>query len=101
MTTRDIVKNYIYKMNKGEDISLEDYVREVFSGQDKVQLREYCKEQEIYYKKGSSREMLLQRIYGMCKTGLSYKILQTNDIIGESIKGYYKKIYIRDYFREV
>lgn len=93
MTNRDIVKNYIYKMSKGEDISLEDYVREVFSGQDKVQLREYCKEQEIYYKKGSSRKMLLQRIYGMCKTGLSYKILQTSDIRDESIQDYYKRIH--------
>lgn len=93
MTNRDIVKNYIYKMSKGEDISLEDYVREVFSGQDKVQLREYCKEQEIYYKKGSSKEMLLQRVYGMCKTGLSYKVLQTSDITGESIQDFYIRIY--------
>ena len=101
MTTREIVKSYIYKVSKGEDISLEDYVRGVFKGQDKVRLRKYCKEQEIYYKKGFTREMLLQRIYGMCKVGLSYKILQTSDIIGEPIQDYYKRIYIRDYFREV
>ena len=92
MTNRDIVKIYICKMSKGEDISLEDYVREVLKGQDKVQLREYCNEQGIYYKKGSTREMMLQRIYGMCKTALSYKILQTTDIIGESIQDYYKRI---------
>lgn len=101
MTNRDIVKNYIYKMSKGEDISLEDYVREVFRGKDKIELRRYCKQQEIYYKKGSTREMLLQRIYGMCKVGLSYKILRTSDIVGESIQDYYKRIYKRDYFREV
>ncbi|SCJ50271.1 Uncharacterised protein [uncultured Clostridium sp.] len=93
MTNRDIVKNYIYKMSKGEVISLEDYVREVFKGKDKVALREYCREQQIYYKKGSSRKMLLQRIYGMCKTGLSYKILQTSDIRDESIQDYYRRIY--------
>ena len=101
MTTRDIAKDYIYKMSKGEDISLEDYVREVFKGQDKIQLRRYCKEQEIYYKKGSTREMLIQRIYGMCNVGLTYKILRTSDIVGEPIKDYYKRIYIRDYFSEV
>lgn len=101
MTTREIVKSYICKMSKGEVIGLEDYVREVFRGQDKVKLRRYCKEQGIYYKKGSTREQLLQRIYGMCKTGLSCKILQTSDIIGEPIKDYYKRIYIRDYFGEV
>lgn len=100
MTTRDIVKSYICKMSKGEVISLEDYVREVFKGKDKVELREYCNEQEIYYKKGSTREELLQRIYGMCKTGLSYKILQTSDSRDESIQDYYRRIYIRDY-REV
>lgn len=93
MTTRDIIRNYILKMTKGEVIGLEDYVREVFRGQDKVKLRKYCKEQEIYYKKGSTREMMLQRIYGMCKTALSYKILQTNDITCESIQDYYIKIY--------
>lgn len=101
MTTREIVFNYIYKMSKGDVIGLEEYVRELFKGQDKVKLRKYCKEQEIYYKKGSTREQLLQRIYGMCKVGLSYRILQTSDIVGEPIKDYYKRIYIRDYFREV
>lgn len=101
MTTREIVKSYIYKMSKGDVIGLEDYVREVFRGQDKVKLRKYCKEQEIHYKKGSTREMILQRIYGMCNIGLSYKILQTSDIIDESIQDYYRRIYIRDYFREV
>lgn len=93
MTTRDIIRNYILKMTKGEFIGLEDYVREVFRGQDKVKLRKCCKEQGIYYKKGSTREQLLQRIYGMCKTGLSYKILQTSDITGESIQDYYIRIY--------
>lgn len=93
MTTREIVKSYIYKMSKGDFISLEDYVRKVFTGYNKVDLRSYCKEQEIYYKKGSSKEMLLQRVYGMCKTALSYKILQTSDIVGESIQDYYKRIY--------
>ena len=92
MTTRDIIRNYILNMTKGEVIGLEGYVREVFSGQDRVQLRKYCKEQGIYYKKGSTREMILQRIYGMCKTALSYKVLQTSDITGESIKDYYKRI---------
>lgn len=101
MTNRDIVKNYIYKMSKGEDISLEDYVREVFRGKDKIELRRYCKQQEIYYKKGSNREMMLQIIYGMCKTVLSNKMLRTSDIVGENIHDYYKRIYIRDYFREV
>ena len=101
MTTRDIIRNYILKMTKGEVIGLEDYVREVFRGQDKVKLRKYCKQQEIYYKKGSNREMMLQRVYGMCKTVLSYKMLRTSDIVGENIQDYYKRIYIRDYFREV
>ena len=49
----------------------------------------------------TTREMILQRIYGMCNIGLSYKILQTSDIIDESIQDYYRRIYIRDYFREV
>lgn len=93
MTSREIVGNYIYKMSKGEIIALEDYVRTIFKGQDKVKLRKYCKEQGIYYKKDSTREMLMQCIYGMCKTALSYKILQTSDITGESIQDYYIRIY--------
>ena len=93
MTTRDIVKNYIILNANGAEAGLEDYVRKVFTGYSKVDLRSYCKEQEIYYRKGSNREMMLQRIYGMCKTALSYKILQTNDITGESIKDYYIRIY--------
>ena len=101
MTTREIVKSYIYKMSKGEVIGLEDYVRKLFKGQDKVKLRKYCKDQGIYYKKASTREILIQKIYGMCNTGLSYKILRTTDITGEPIQDYYKRIYIRDYFGEV
>ena len=97
MTTREIVRNYIYNMSKGEIIALEDYVRTIFKGQDKVKLRKYCKEQEIYYKKGSTREMLMQCIYGMCKTALSYKIFQTTDVIGESVRAYYTRIYEREY----
>ena len=101
MTTREIVRNYIYEMCTGKSMTLEDYVKEVFRGQDKVKLRKYCKDQGIYYKKASTREILIQKIYGMCNTGLSYKILRTSDIIGEPIKDYYKRIYIRDYFGEV
>ncbi len=101
MTTREIVRNYIYEMCTGKSMTLEDYVREVFRGQDKVKLRKYCKDQGIYYKKASTREILIQKIYGMCNTGLSYKILRTTDITGEPIQDYYKKIYIRDYFGEV
>lgn len=93
MTTRDIVKNYIILIANGSEIKLDDYVRKVFTGYNKVDLRSYCKEQEIYYSKSSTREMMLQRIYGMCKTALSYKILQTSDITGESIQDYYIKIY--------
>lgn len=92
MTTRDLVKNYIILIANGSEIGLEDYVRKVLVGYNKVDLRSYCKEHEIYYRKGSNREMMLQKIYGMCKTALSYKILQTNDITGESIKDYYKRI---------
>lgn len=101
MTTREIVRNYIYEMCTGKSMTLEDYVKEVFRGQDKVKLRKYCKDQGIYYKKASTREILIQKIYGMCNTGLSYKILRTTDITGEPIQDYYKRIYIRDYFGEV
>ncbi len=101
MTTREIVRNYIYEMCTGKSMTLEDYVKEVFRGQDKVKLRKYCKDQGIYYKKASTREILIQKIYGMCNTGLSYKILRTTDITGEAIQDYYKRIYIRDYFGEV
>lgn len=101
MTTREIVRNYIYEMCTGKSMTLEDYVKEVFRGQDKVKLRKYCKDQGIYYKKASTREILIQKIYGMCNTRLSYKILRTTDITGEPIQDYYKRIYIRDYFGEV
>lgn len=97
MNTREIVKDYICKMVNGDDITLEQHVRNTFSGQDKVQLRKYCKNQEIYYKKASAREMLLQKIYGACKTSLSYKILLTSDAKNETIQSYYKKIYEREY----
>lgn len=101
ITTSEILKNYIEEVIKGNDIGLENYVREIFKGQDKTELRRYCKEQEIYYKKASTRERVLQKIYGSCNTGLSYKLLMTSDVTGESEVDYYKRIYARDYISGV
>lgn len=93
------VKELITKYANGEFIKAEDYVREVLKGKDKVELRKMCKENEIYYKKGSTREMLVQRLYGMVNTVLGYKILRTNDIREESLQDYYKRIYYREYLK--
>ena len=95
------VKELITKYSKGEFIKAEDYVREVLKGKDKVELREMCKENEIYYKKGSNREELIQRLYGMVNTVLGYKVLRTSDIRNESLQSFYKRIYNREYYREV
>lgn len=95
------VKELITKYAKGEFIKAEDYVREVLKGKDKVELREMCKENEIYYKKGSNREELVQRLYGMVNTVLGYKVLRTSDIRNESPQDFYRRIYYREYFREV
>lgn len=73
MTIRMLVNSYL---DQNENLRLEDYVRKTFEGCDKAELRRYCKEHEIFYKKSSTREMMLQRIYGMCKTVLSYKLLK-------------------------
>lgn len=91
------VKELITKYAKGEFIKAEDYVREVLKGKDKVELREMCKENEIYYKKGSNREELVQRLYGMINTVLGYKVLRTCDVRNESLQNFYKRIYNREY----
>lgn len=91
------VKELITKYSKGEFIKAEDYVREVLKGKDKVELREMCKENEIYYKKGSNREELIQRLYGMVNTVLGYKVLRTSDVKNESLQSFYKRIYNREY----
>lgn len=91
------VKELITKYSKGEFIKAEDYVREVLKGKDKTELRKMCKENEIYYKKGSTREELVQRLYGMVNTVLGYKILRTSDVREESLQDYYKRIYNREY----
>ena len=97
MTAREIIKKYMYQKINGSKFSLEEYVREIFKGQNKLQLKQYCDEQVIYYKSGSSREMLIQKIYGSCNTILSYIILMTSDIKGESQGDYYKRIYAREF----
>ena len=91
------VKELIAKYVEGEFIKAEDYVREVLKGKDKVELREMCKENEIYYKKGSNREELVQRLYGMVNTVLGYKVLRTSDVKNESLQSFYKRIYNREY----
>lgn len=91
------VKELIDKYSKGEFIKAEDYVRGVLKGKDKVELREMCKENEIYYKKGSNREELIQRLYGMVNTVLGYKVLRTSDVKNESLQSFYKRIYNREY----
>lgn len=91
------VKELIAKYAEGEFIKAEDYVREVLKGKDKVELREMCKENEVYYKKGSNREELVQRLYGMVNTVLGYKVLRTSDIRNESLQNFYKRIYNREY----
>lgn len=93
------VKELITKYSKGEFIKTEDYVREVLRGKDKVELRRMCKENEIYYKKGSSREELVQRLYGMVNTVLGYKILRTCDVRNETLQDFYKRIYNREYYK--
>lgn len=93
------VKELINKYSKGEFIKAEDYVREMLKGKDKVELRKMCKENEIYYKKGSTREMLFQRLYGMVNTVLGFKILKTSDVRNESLQDYYKRIYNREYLK--
>ena len=96
---QQIVKELITKYAKGEFIKAEDYVREVLKGKDKVELREMCKENEIYYKKGSNREMLVQRLYGMVNTVLGFKVLKTSDVRNETLQDYYKRIYNREYLK--
>lgn len=91
------VKELITKYSEGEFIKAEDYVREVLKGKDKVELRKMCEENEIYYKKGSNREELVQRLYGMVNTVLGYKVLITSDIRNESLQNFYKRIYNREY----
>ena len=93
---RDLVKNLISKYSKGEFIGAEDYVREVLKGKDKVELRKMCKENEIYYKKGSNREELLQKLYGAVKTVLSYKILSEISYKDEHLKDFYTRIYLKN-----
>ena len=93
------VKELITKYAKGEFIKAEDYVREVLKGKDKVELRKMCKENEIYYKKGSTREELVQRLYGMVNTVLGYKVLRTCDVKDESLQSFYKRIYNREYIK--
>lgn len=95
------VKELISKYAEGEFIKAEDYVREVLKGKDKSELRNMCKENEIYYKKGSNREELVQRLYGMVNTVLGYKVLRTSDVRNKSLQDFYKKIYHREYCKEV
>lgn len=91
------VKELISKYAEGEFIKAEDYVREVLKGKDKSELRMMCKENEIYYKKGSTREELVQRLYGMVNTVLGYKVLRTSDVRDETLQDFYKRIYHREY----
>lgn len=93
------VKELITKYSKGEFMKAEDYVREILRGKDKAELRKLCKENEIYYKKGSTREELIQKLYGMVNTVLGYKVLRTSDIRNESLEDYYKRIYHREYIK--
>lgn len=93
----EIIKGYMYTQIKGERIGLEDYVREIFKGKNKDELKQYCEEENIYYKKSFSKEMLFQKIYDSCNRILSYMILKTSDITNEKRTDYYKRIYIREF----
>ena len=100
INTNEIVKNYIEGIINGKGIDLESYVRETFKGENKDELTRYCEENNIYYKKGSTREMLLEKIYGSCNSQMSYSILSTSRVSGESKVDYYKRIYERDFLNK-
>ena len=94
--TKTIVNQYIYRLSNGENIKLEDYLKGIFGELSKGQLKKYCDNQNIYYKSSFNKEMLFQKIYGACKTSLSYMILMTSEIKGESLREYYYRIYIKE-----
>ena len=100
INTNEIVKNYIEGIINGKGIDLESYVREIFKSENKDELIKYCEENSIYYKKGSSREVLLEKIYGSCNTQMSYSLLSTSRASGESKVDFYKKIYARDFLNK-
>lgn len=100
INTNEIIKNHIEGIINGKGIGLESYVREIFKGENKDSLIRYCEENSIYYKKGSSREMLLEKIYGSCNTQMSYSLLSTSRVSGESKADYYKRIYARDFLNK-
>lgn len=92
--TETILMNYIHKLSINDDIKLEDYIKDMFGNISNARLKEYCKNNCIYYKSNSNKETLLQNIYGSCNSILSYKILSLKTIEGETRKEFYYRLYI-------
>lgn len=91
--TETILMNYIHKLSI-DDIKLEDYIKDMFGNVSNARLKEYCKNNCIYYKSNSNKKTLLQNIYGSCNTILSYKMLAIKSIEGETKKEFYNRLYI-------
>lgn len=92
--TETILMNYVHKLSLDDGIKLEDYIREMFGNISNARLKEYCKNNCIYYKSNSNKETLLQNIYGSFNSILGYKILRLKSIEGETRKEFYNRLYI-------
>lgn len=93
-STLEIVKEYIYKLSEGEDIDLEEYVEELFKGCSKEELKQYCKDNNIFLRtRDTDREDIIGKIYGSCNTQVGYNILGIRTVDGERIQKHYKRIY--------
>lgn len=94
INTSEIVKNYIEGVIKGKGLGLEEYVKEILKGKTKAELKQYCNENNIFCKiRDDNRSDFLDRIYGSCNTQMTYLILGSKSVDGESETEFYERIY--------
>lgn len=97
----EIVRQSIKDNANGIKNSVYGRVKEFTDNLTKRELINLMKEEEIYYKKDWSRELLAEKYYGMANTNYAMRALMMSDIDNETFQDFSKRLYVRFYMDEV